>query len=107
VRFNSDQEFEDWFRRSAPSVEPDPDFSGRLFLKLLRHIDKGKDMNSFERWLWGVAERADWYGWRPRWFWSRVLHHLDNKAGLTGKAPVLDPSVQSARREGVKSKLVH
>ena len=32
-------------------------------------------------WLWGLAERADWDGWRPRSFWRWMLRTLDRKHG--------------------------
>jgi hypothetical protein len=31
--------------------------------------------------LWRLAEHADWYGWRPRWFWSWLLRREDRKHG--------------------------
>jgi hypothetical protein len=32
-------------------------------------------------WLWSLAERADWNGWRPRWFWRWLLKRQDRKHG--------------------------
>lgn len=29
--------------------------------------------------LYGLAERGDWYGWRPRWFWKRWLRWFDRR----------------------------
>ena len=33
------------------------------------------------RYLWGVAEAADWYGVPPRRFWAWLLKHLDKHHG--------------------------
>lgn len=30
---------------------------------------------------WGLAERADWYGWRPRWLWRWLLRVMDRRHG--------------------------
>lgn len=32
-------------------------------------------------WLWGLAERAEWNEWRPRWLWWRVLRWQDRAHG--------------------------
>lgn len=34
------------------------------------------------KFLWGLAERADWYGWPPKRLWRRLLRHYDRKAGM-------------------------
>jgi hypothetical protein len=31
--------------------------------------------------VWRLAERADWSGWRPRWFWRWLLKRQDRKHG--------------------------
>ena len=31
--------------------------------------------------LWNLAEHADWYGWRPRWFWLWLLRVMDRRNG--------------------------
>ena len=31
--------------------------------------------------IWRLAERADWNGWRPRWFWQWLLKWQDRKRG--------------------------
>lgn len=38
-------------------------------------------MNRFDKWMWGVAERAQWFRWPPRRLWNRLLRHYDRKAG--------------------------
>lgn len=37
--------------------------------------------------LYALAERADWYGWRPRCFWRWLLAYYDKRAGLYGPQP--------------------
>lgn len=31
--------------------------------------------------IWALAERADWYDWRPRRFWSWLLRRMDRAHG--------------------------
>lgn len=38
-------------------------------------------MNRFDKWLWALSERADWFGWPPRRLWRRLLRRMDRKAG--------------------------
>lgn len=35
----------------------------------------------WREWLWKLSERADWYGWRPRRFWSWLLRAMDRAHG--------------------------
>lgn len=51
-------------------------------------------MKRLRMFLWGVAERADWYGWWPRRFWRWMLYRFDRKAKLDKPLPP-DPSCQS------------
>ena len=32
--------------------------------------------------FWRFVEHADWYEWRPRWFWSWLLRVLDKAHGV-------------------------
>lgn len=34
------------------------------------------------KFLWSLAERADWNSWPPRKLWRRLLRYYDRKAGL-------------------------
>lgn len=38
-------------------------------------------MTKFEYWLWGIAEKKNWYAKFPRTFWRWLLRYLDRKAG--------------------------
>ncbi len=38
-------------------------------------------MSGMHKKLWMLAEHADWFGWRPKWFWRWLLRHYDRKAG--------------------------
>lgn len=31
--------------------------------------------------LWGLAEKADWGGWPPKFFWRWLLRKLDREHG--------------------------
>jgi hypothetical protein len=33
------------------------------------------------KFIYSFVERADWYGWPPKFVWRRLLYHLDKKAG--------------------------
>lgn len=33
------------------------------------------------KWLWSLAEKADWNDWRPRFFWRWLLRTVDRKRG--------------------------
>ncbi len=33
------------------------------------------------KWLWALAEKADWYGWPPAPFWRWLLKRLDRANG--------------------------
>ena len=39
------------------------------------------DMRRFKYWLWGVAERADWDMWPPRFFWRWLIKKMDRAHG--------------------------
>ena len=34
-----------------------------------------------KRWLWSLAEKADWYNWPPRRFWTWLLRYMDRAHG--------------------------
>ncbi len=44
-------------------------------------------MNKLRMFLWGLAERADWYNVPPRRFWRWLLYRFDRRAGLHKPVP--------------------
>ncbi len=38
-------------------------------------------MSKFDYWIWGVAEKMQWVGARPRFFWNWLMRRQDRKAG--------------------------
>ncbi|KKN10014.1 hypothetical protein LCGC14_1040690 [marine sediment metagenome] len=56
-------------------------------------------MGRISRFLWSLAERADWYAWPPKKLWRRMLRHYDRKAGMFNK-PKPDPSVGDCQSSG-------
>lgn len=35
-------------------------------------------MNQF---FWQLAEKGEWYDWRPRWFWKWFIRYMDRRNG--------------------------
>lgn len=57
-------------------------------------------MNKINYWLWGLAEKADWYNWFPKKFWKALLRYYDKKAGF-GKDEIT-PEGPSGSSENVQ-----